>query len=212
MAFLSDDKRLVIRQKKELMEVFVNFETRNKYEIFTTQRRLVGYMAEMGKGVGETLIRMFLGSHRPLNIQVFDPERRLILTLDRPFYWFFSTMTVVGADGRKVGEIHKRFAWFRKMYDLHDPSGRIFARIRSNILSLWRFPFFDAGDREVGEVTKKWGGGLKEIFTDADTFLVDMSKSNFSDDEQKVAFAAAVSVDLDYFEGNNSSGIDLVGD
>lgn len=212
MAFLSDDKRLVIRQKKELMEMFVDFETRNKYEIYTAQRRLVGYMAEMGKGVGETLIRMFLGSHRPLHIQVFDPERRPLLTLERPFYWFFSTMTVVDTGGRKVGEIHKKFAWFRKIYDLHDSSGRIFAHIRSNIFSLWRFPFFDVGDREVGEVTKKWGGGLKELFTDADTFLVDMSKSNFSDDQQMIAFAAAVSVDLDYFEGNSGSAINLIGD
>lgn len=204
--FLSPDNRWFIKQKKELLEVFTGFESRNKYEIYSPNRRLVGYLAEQGKGFGQTLLRWILGSHRGFTAMVFDPERKPLLTLTRPFYWFFSTMEVQAPDGRLLGRVHRRFAVLRKKYDLEDARGRVFAHIETDILSLWRFPLYDSGKRLRGEIAKKWSGGLKEIFTDTDSFVVDLAASEWGDDEIRIAFATAVSVDFDWFENNSGGG------
>ena len=51
-------------------------------------------------------------------------------------------------------------------------------------------------------VSKRWGGVLREAFTDADTFRVDFGSNGFSAQQRAVIFAAAISIDFDFFEKN----------
>ena len=48
--------------------------------------------------------------------------------------------------------------------------------------------------RGVGEATisKKWGGVVREFFTDADTFMIDFGSGEWTDDQRRVIFAAAL--------------------
>ena len=56
------------------------------------------------------------------------------------------------------------------------------------------------------EIAKKWGGGLREIFTDADTFRVAFGAGSWTPEQRTVVFAAAISIDFDFFENNQGSG------
>ena len=52
---------------------------------------------------------------------------------------------------------------------------------------------------EIGRITKQWSGVGREMFTDADTFLVELPVKH-GDDLQYLVFATAFAVDLDFFE------------
>ena len=60
---------------------------------------------------------------------------------------------------------------------------------------------------ELGRVNKKWGGVLKELFTSADTYMVEVSEDLA---EQPVAkmlvLAAALAIDI-IFKSENRGGV-----
>ena len=60
--------------------------------------------------------------------------------------------------------------------------------------------FKDKGDREIGTISKNWGGLLKEMFTDADRFHVSFGNQTWQ--EKAVIFSAGISIDMDFFDDN----------
>jgi hypothetical protein len=195
--------RFLIKQKKEWLEILTQFETRNRYEIFDGQKNLLGNIEEEGKGLWHFLKRIFLRSHRPLKIQIRSLENVVLLSLHRPFFWFFSDL-YVEYNGKKFGSIHRRFNLIHKNYILLDTYQREIFTIKSPFWRLWRFPIFQRSE-QVGTITKKWQGLLKEVFTDADAFMIEFTKSDISLEEKVLIFVAGIAIDFDFFENNHNN-------
>lgn len=193
---------LFIRQIKEMVEIFIDFETKNKYEILDQEKNQIGFIAERDGGFWGVVKRWFLRSHRPLEVDVFNAQREKVLLLSRPFFWMFSDLYVQDHSGQKVGRIHRRFGILYKKYDLYDAQDKLFARIKSPLWRLWTFPIRSPAGEDLGVISKKWSGFLKEIFTDADMYMFSMEENQVSEDQKLIGLAAAISIDFDYFENN----------
>ena len=206
--------QLFIRQRKEWVEIVVDFETANLYEVLAPDQSSLGMVAERAGGFMDTIKRWLLRSHRPFDIDVTDPAGRTLLHLTRDFFWFFSDLDVVRPDGTRLGSVHRRFGILSKKYDLIGPDGQLFARIKSPFYRLWAFPVYGDDGQERGRIAKKWGGALREVFSDADSYMIDYSQHEWSAAERATLFAAAVSIDFDFFENNQGSGglLDMLGD
>jgi len=188
---------LIIRQRRELAEFF-GYETRNKYEVLTTDQQPILYAAEAGKGVGAMMMRQLLGHWRTFEIQVFDMGRNVVLRAVHPFRLFFQRLEVHDASGRLLGAMQQRFSLFSKRFDVLDASGSLLFTVRSPFWRRWTFEFERAG-RQVAVVAKKWSGVLREFFTDADTFRLDF-QPDLSPVERALVLAAGLFIDLQYFE------------
>lgn len=199
---LTHHSTLFIQQRKEWTEIVIDWETSNKYAILDSQRGEQGFIAERGGGFATKLKRLLLRSHRPLDIDVLSRTSEVLLHLSRAFFWFFSDLDVKSPEGERFGSVHRRFGILRKIYDLKDETGHVFARIESPIWRLWTFPV--VGTQAV--ISKKWGGALRELFTDADTYRVDFSDHPWSNPQRAVLLAAAISIDFDFFENNQGRG------
>ena len=199
--FFSGKTHLFIQQMKEWVEILTDFETKNKYQVLSNQGEEVGYVAEAGSGLWRIICRLFFRSHRPLDIRVWNKSGEEILKIKRPFFWFFSSLTVYGTNGQPLGEVHRRFAFFTKKYSLINQTGNEFLTIKAGIFKIWTFPMYDDSGQEVGKISKEWGGLLKEVFTDADRFGVEFP-DYVSEEEKAVVFATAISIDFDFFEDN----------
>ena len=70
--------------------------------------------------------------------------------------------------------------------------------LRGPLLRPWTF-FIDQGDREVGKITKRWSGALKEVFTDADNFAVHFP-AELSLSEKSLLLGAVFLIDFVHFE------------
>jgi uncharacterized protein YxjI len=204
-SFLATQPRLSLRQRKEWVEILIDFETRNQYAVRGAGGEELGTLAEQGGGLGRVLARWLLRSHRPLEAALCDRAGALLLRFSRPFFFLFSDLHVTDAEGRRVGSVHRRFGILNRRYDLRDAFGRTFARVRSPLWRIWTF-FVEAEDGRRATIGKRWGGLLREVFADADTFGVDFSQASFGPDERAVIFAAAVSIDFDFFENNAGKG------
>lgn len=197
---------MVIEQHaRHWWEILLNWEQANQYHICNNEGRNLGLMEEHSTGFLNALMRVFLGSHRPLDITVNLYQRdEVVLELRRSFFFFFSDLDVITAEGRRLGSVHRRFGIIYKRYDLLDESGRVFARIASPLWRLWTFPIFNMDGEKVAVISKKWSGLAKEYFTDADNFALDFGEVDWNLPQKAVIFAAALSIDFDFFENNNN--------
>lgn len=208
-SFFRDLKFIGINQLKEWVEIAIDWETGNKYELVDENGEKIGFASERKTGIFGHLVRNFLKSHRPMHLDVWDKNKILLLSGRRPFYFFFSDIEVSDSQGRKIGDVKTRFGILKRKYDLLDSYGNVFASIESFRWKIWSFSILDKLGNEVGKLGKKWGGLLKEVFTDSDSFGLDLSKSDWSSEQKAVIFYAALSIDLDFFEENSSSAFSL---
>lgn len=197
-AGLVDAQELYVRQQRELAELF-GFETRNKYAITTSDRAPVAFAAEQQKGILGMLFRQVLGHWRRFEITFFGPDRQPIFRVVHPFRLFFQRLEIHGIDGRPLGALQQRWGLLTKKFDVEGPDGRVLLEMRSGVFQWWTFPFFRNGAQEA-VIEKKWSGALTELFMDKDNFRVRFLNPRLSADERMLILAAAIFVDLQYFE------------
>jgi len=114
--------------------------------------------------------------------------------------------------------IHKRPGFFRTRLEIRDAQGQLLAQVISKVFTLGgAFAIQDAASQPVGElkgdwkgwdytaslrgeiigrVTKKWAGLAKEMFTNADQYLVEAQQPQHF----KLMLGLALAVDLVYKE------------
>jgi uncharacterized protein YxjI len=189
---------LVVAQQKELAELF-GFETRNKYAIRTLSGAPLAFAAEQQKGVLGFLLRQFLGHWRTFDIVVFDAGRLPVLSAQHPFRWFFQRLEIADTAGRALGAVQRRWSWLTKRFDVEDDRGNVLLVVNSPFWRPWTFTF-QRGEQVVATIRKRWSGGLKELFTDADNFAVELQPGPLSPVERRLLLVAAIFVDLMFFE------------
>lgn len=196
---LSQYSKLIVRQRRELAEIF-GFETRNKYEICDESNNVIGFCAEQNKGILGFLFRQILGHWRSFEIHFFDHNRSEFLKTHHPFRFIFQEFTVLDGKNNPLGRVHQRFGILTKKYDVQDTNGRLIFSMRSGLLSFWTFPFMSIAGVERAVVQKKWSGFFKELFLDADNFLITYKDPKLTEKERQLILAASVFTDLQYFE------------
>lgn len=198
-------REIFVRQKKEWTEIIIDLETRNQYSVLDATGQTVGTISEVSSGIGGFMRRAFLGSHRSLDVRVHDADGGGLLRFTRPFFFFFSSLDVVEERGAKVGGVERRFGVLYKRYDLRGVDSRVSATIKSPLWRLWTFPVRHVNGFSEASISKKWGGALREVFADADTFRIAFEAGTWTSSERIVLFAAAISIDFDFFENNQGS-------
>jgi uncharacterized protein YxjI len=193
---LAAAESLIVRQQFELGEMF-GLETRNKYAIQTEAGGNVGYAAEQQKSMAGFFLRQILGHWREFEVKFFDDQRQTVLTAIHPFRVFFQRLEVKDARGRRIGALQQRFSLLSKRFDVENSTGRVILEVRSPLWRLWTFVFM-RNAVEAARIEKKWAGLLAEGFTDKDTFRIQFGRVSL--EERQLLLAAAVFIDLQYFE------------
>lgn len=198
-SILGEHKRIMIKQKKEWGEILLGFEARNRYALLDESGQELGFAAEQGGGIARTIGRLFLGAARKCTLHLFDDTGEKVGRGDKPFRWFFYEMSCYDGD-EYVGCVKRRWRIFGRRFTIYDASDTEVLTIDSPFLKIWTFKIL-SGAKEVGRITKKWSGALKEMFTDADTFGVEF-RSDMHPDAKKLLLIATFLIDFTCFENN----------
>ena len=198
---LNKAKLLHVQQVWEGFEIVLGWESRNKYRILDENQKPVAFAAEQSQGFLATVMRQMLGHWRSFKISIFDENRQKIYDLDFPFRWFFKTLIMKDCDGRQIGHLQEKWAFFRKKFDVYNKHGKIVARINSSFFRFWTFEFH-FGPRKLGAIQKKWAGVLGEMFTDKDNFIVTYEDTELTAETRAIMLATCLMVDIIYFEDN----------
>lgn len=196
---LSRHSVLVVRQIKELAEL-IGFETRNKYQILTESGNQVAFAAEESQGMLGMMSRQMFGHWRDYTIRLLHPDLTPILELHHPFRFLLHRLRILAHDGTLLGAIQERWSFLHKHFDVLDTRGEAVFLVRSPLHKLWTFTFMQPDGQEAAVVNKQWSGALKEVFTDADNFRLEYIDRSLSNDQKLLILAAALFIDLRYFE------------
>lgn len=199
-SIVGDRERVLIRQQKEWGEILVGFESRNRFELFDEDGATLGLAAEEAGGVGAMLGRQFLGHCRKATVHIYDRSGNEIGRGEKPFRWFFQRMELFDGD-RRIGAIERKWSWLHRRFALENAAGEEVMEIFSPMFRIWTFKLMFQG-QEVGRISKKWGGLLREVFTDADTFGVEC-QPHVPVDVRKMLLVATFLIDFTCFENNN---------
>lgn len=186
---LLDLETLVVRQRAKL------FELRNQYELFDSTGQPVGLVEQVNQSPLAVLTRIFsdLDVALPMQLEVRDTQGVSVLVLSKP--WFRMTVDVSGPGGAHLGSIRKQVRLGKARFTLFDPSGGVAGEVRAQNWRARDFAVFDANGTEIARVAKQWAGVARELFTDADNYVIHVSPSA-QGDLRGLAVAAAWAIDV----------------
>lgn len=180
---------LVVEQRRKF------FEMRNQYRIFDETGAQIGAMEQEKQSALAFLARLGsdLDAALPVTLNVLDSTGAQVLVFHKP--WFSMTLHVSRPEGMRLGTISKRIRLGKARFNLTDTSGAEIGEVRAENWRARDFAIFDVDDAEVARVSKKWRGLATEVFTDADTYVVNL-KPEVSDPLRSLALAASLAIDL----------------
>ena len=182
---------LLISQKPKLIEVT------NEYSIFDEEGAQIGVIRQEGQSKARKALRFVTSVDQFLThrLSVYNASGEKTLELTRPAKFLKSTVRVTDGDGRAVGSIVQQNVVGKKRFNLEGSNGETLGSIDAENLWSWDFAINDSDGREVGRITKKWAGILKEGFTTADKYMLNIS-AEVSGDLRLMMVASAAGVDL----------------
>jgi len=163
------------------------------------------------------------GNHRQFIMSVIDPTtRQLVMTLQRPcrlnspcfFYllpcnWcFLQDLTVSDCQGQLIGHVTQPFAFKGPTFHITDELGQHMLSINSPLLTFSClgdvcFPVLNNQGQQIGHVTKKWGGVVREEFlTNEDNFACEFPM-DLPIKAKALIFASTFLIDYMYFLDRN---------
>jgi len=168
------------------------FKAANNYDIYdpNTNQKIIE-CREPNLGIFTKIFR-FTDYKRmtPFDVEVRTPEGQNILSVKRGFSIFDSRVEVFDELGKLAGTFSRKFFSIGGKFDVLDAQGTVICTLQGKWTS-WDFRFMK-GEKELANVSKKWAGLGKELFTSADNYMLTIDGSVAANDEARVLIMAAV--------------------
>jgi uncharacterized protein YxjI len=182
---------LVISQKAKLIELT------NEYRILDQEGDQIGTIREEGQSKARKALRLLTKVDQFLThrLSVYDASGQKVVEMLRPAKIMKSTLHISDGGGRQVGRIVQQNVMGKKRFGLETADGQALGAINAENWRAWDYAIVDASGAEVGRITKKWAGILKEGFTTADNYILNIS-GDVSPDLRLMMLASAAGVDV----------------
>lgn len=189
---------LVINQKAKLIELT------DEYRIRDEEGNDIGYIREEGQSVVKKAVRLVsdLDQFFTHRLAVYDRDGTKVVELLRPRKVMKSRVEITDGEGRPVGTIVQQNVFGKKRFALEGASGEMLGGINAENWRAWDFGIEDATGAAVGRITKKWAGLLKEGFTTADNYVLEIS-GQVSPELRLMMLGSAAGVDLALKQDSN---------
>lgn len=126
----------------------------------------------------------------PFNIVVKTSVGEKVLTVRRGISVFLSKVEVLDENDKLIGRFKQKFFSIGGKFDLLDPQDKPLCTLAGRWTS-WDFRFVRDGV-EFAQVSKKWAGFGKELFTSADNYMLSIDSKVPSDNPLRTLILAAV--------------------
>lgn len=219
LEYLTAIDQLIVDQQVELIEALTNIECANKYKIVNSQNQQV-YMATEESELCE---RICCKNGRGFMMHIWDNYGREVIKVTRPFQfcagccWCADNnccslyIEIEAPVGQVVGRVQQTKSCMAAHYDVQNSNGDIVLKIRGPTCVLdgpcctgdQDFNIFTPDlQQNIGKISKKWSGFVREMFTNADKF--GMSFPLDLDIKTKATlFGALFLIDFMFFEYNS---------
>jgi uncharacterized protein YxjI len=168
------------------------FKASNNFDIFdpTTQQKILE-CREPHLGIISKLLR-FTDYKRmtPFHVVVTTPQGGKVLSVKRGISLLWSNVKVLDENDVVVGSFKQKLFTIGGKFEVLDAADQHVCMLKGKWTS-WSFSFI-RGDSEFANVSKKWAGLGKEMFTTADNYMLSIQPTVKSDAKVRTLILAAV--------------------
>jgi uncharacterized protein YxjI len=145
---------------------------------------------------GQKFLRLLLKKAMlPFQLEITDLNGDVLVTIKRGWTFWMSKITLTDGNGDLLGKINQKFAFLKPTFKIFDDADTEIAGITGDWKG-WSFKIADMNGNQIGTISKKWNGILKEAFTTADKYVVDIVPE-YAEDKRKMAIVScAVTIDM----------------
>ena len=152
------------------------FKLTDKYDIFDGETGTKLGCAVEEIGTLKMLLRLVVNKQLlPTTVEIRETDDGpAVLSIHRGFSFLRPTIEVHDGSGQMIGSFKSKLFTIGGGFYVYDASGNQSAEVKGN----WKgftFQFLASDGRELGTVTKKWGGMMKEMFTSADSYHIQLA-------------------------------------
>jgi uncharacterized protein YxjI len=173
------------------------FKAANNYDVLDPQTgQIVLLCREDDLGFFTKLLR-FTDYKRmtPFDMRIKTPDGSTVVRVTRGVSFFVSDVKVMDEHDRVVGGFKQKFFSIGGRFAVLDAQDQPVCTLQGNWTG-WDFKFVTAG-AVLAQVTKKWAGLGKELFTSADNYMLTIADDIRPDDPRRLLLLAAVlSIDM----------------
>lgn len=174
------------------------FKAANNYDIYDPETQaIVMECREDSLGMFTKIFRFTKYKRMtPFDIQIKTPDNQPIIRVKRGVSFFLSKVEVFDETDRLIGMFKQKFFSIGGAFNVLNAEEREVCQLKGKMTG-WDFKFL-AGEIELARVTKKWAGLGKELFTSADNYILTISDSvpTGNDDTRKLILAAVMCIDM----------------
>jgi uncharacterized protein YxjI len=172
---------------------FLKFE--NSYKVFNNKGEHVGDIKQK-RSAGHKLLGLFLKKKMlPFYLEIIDVNGIMQASVSRGWTFFMSTISVKDSNDQETATIRQTYRFLKPLFKIMDNSGEEIAEI-SGDSQAWNFSIKNSSSVEIGFITKNWAGALKEIFTSADKYLVELSDLKLKKETKTAILSGALTIDM----------------
>jgi len=175
----------------------VNFlKFTNEYKVYNETGVQIGTINQRMSAGHKFLTLLINKAMMPFKLEITDVEGKLQATISRGWTFWMSKIMVTDPNGVEIGLIKQKFKFFKPTFIISEPtSGSEIAQITGD-WKAWNFDIKNPAGQDMGKISKKWAGAMKEIFTSADKYNVSIDP-NYAENNNKVAIVAtAITIDM----------------
>ena len=170
------------------------FKFTNAYKVYDSEGE-IGLITQK-LTTGQKMLRLLLKKAMlPFTLEIIDLEGEVLVSMHRGWTFWMSKITLTDNKGDLLGSIKQKFVLFKPTFKIYDEASLEIATIAGDWKG-WNFLIVDNAGVTIGTITKKWNGILKEAFTTADKYVVDIVPE-YAEDKKKMAIVScAVTIDM----------------
>ena len=171
------------------------FKFENCYKIYNEKGENIGTIKQK-LSTGQKILRLLLNKAMlPFLLEIKNSNDELEASISRGWTFFMSRIEIKDGNGNIVGTIQQKFKLFKPTFKIFNPTGEVIAEITGD-WKAWNFKITDTANNQIGAISKKWAGAMKEIFTTADKYNVTIEPS-YSNLQNKIAIlSGAITIDM----------------
>jgi uncharacterized protein YxjI len=171
------------------------FKFENIYQIYNDKGENIGAIMQK-LSLGNKILRMFVNKAMlPFLLEIKNSNGELEASISRGWTFFMSKISIMDPMGNKIGTINQKFKLFKPTFKIFDKSDMLIAEITGD-WKAWNFEIKDSNNIQIGTISKKWAGVMKEVFTTADKYNVNINP-NYSNKANKIAIlSSAITIDM----------------
>lgn len=167
----------------------------NTYKVYKSNGEQIGAVKEK-MPAGLKILSLFLNkAFFPFKLNIVNTEDEILATIKRGWTFVISKIEILDSDGNTIAHIRQKFKVLKPTFNILDAQQNLIAEIKGD-WKAWNFSITDEKENQLGTITKKWAGILKEVFTTADKYIVSV-KPGLAIDARKISIVAmAIAIDM----------------